>query len=448
MIVPLSSLFTAHRHSGQWMAWRGTDILTWGQFCADVAGMVARLKATSTCRAGLVCQDSYWFAVGLFSLLASEITVVLPAASHPKALSAMGDQFDLMVGDQLIPGMPMMQLEPGQGAWAEEVDPNAAIEFFTSGSTGSPKRIVRTLHQLDGEVAAIDRHFGPQIQGAPVIATVPHHHAYGIIFKILWPLAATRMFSAHTCDVWEEVRAELRPGSMLVSSPAHLSRLGGIPCPPKPLNPQLILSAGAPLPLTAAQDAHRVFGSLPTEIYGSTETGAIATRIQTAEDAPWIPLPGNEVIRTDDGLLALRSPYVLTDQFLTIADRVELDGNVGFHLRGRADHIAKIEGKRISLPHVEHCLKTLPQIADAAVLVVRDVLAAVVVLAPQARTELQQMGPFRYSRMLRCLLAEEIEPAGLPRRWRFVEAMPTGSMGKRSMEILSSLFLTDGDDET
>ena len=98
---------------------------------------------------------------------------------------------------------------------------------------------------------------------------------------------------------------------VLVSSPAHLQRL--------PENPgwsearqrlRAVFSSGGPLTLKVAQEAERLLGSVPIEVYGSSETGGIAWRQQRAKiDEAWSPFPGvTWRIDPQDGVLEVRSP--------------------------------------------------------------------------------------------------------------------------------------------
>ena len=412
------------RASHHVVARRGTESLTWGQFCSEVGGCARQLAGVH--RAALLCRDSWKFAVGLFGLLSAGVTVVVP--SHDRQLADV----DLVVDDDF---------SPGHGEWSQSLDTSAPnLHFYTSGSTGQAKCIRRSLGQMNAEIAALQSLWGDRLKESPILSTVPHQHVYGLIFKVLWPLASGRPFLTRQFDLWEEVLAHLPANALLVTSPAHLTRLGGL----RPLSPErqprMILSAGAPLPELAAQEAWQILGVPVTEIYGSTETGAMATRQRDGGTPPWNPLPGYKIQRSAAGVLHLETPEM---GCMEIADRIQEDGKGGFHLLGRADRIAKIEGKRVSLDEVEQSLRTLPQIQDAAVVVLAE-LAAVLVLSPQGQTELAAQGRFRFGRSLRHMLATGLEPAGLPRRWRFVPSLPTSPMGKSRMNDLAGLFKDDG----
>ena len=66
------------------------------------------------------------------------------------------------------------------------------LVIHTSGSNGEPVAIPRRLAQLDAEVRALQQAFGAGLDEALVLGTVSHQHIYGLLFRVLWPLAAGR----------------------------------------------------------------------------------------------------------------------------------------------------------------------------------------------------------------------------------------------------------------
>ncbi|OYD81615.1 AMP-binding protein [Azospirillum brasilense] len=423
--IPLSRLFAVGRPDDAPVA----DGVTFARFRADVAGNAARLKG---CRRGLlVAADGYWGAVGLLALLHAGAEVTMPPNAQPGTLAALTADGAVPVGGDLRPG--------GEGMVLAPLAPETPLTFFTSGSTGEPKRVVRTLGMLEAEALATEAVLG-RLAGptARVHATVPHQHVYGLNFRLLWPLVTGRPFASAMHELWETALAALDAGSVLVTSPAHLTRLAGIaPLPPSRC-PALVLSAGAPLPEPAAREAAAVFGTPVTEIFGSTETGAIAHRRREAGDPSWRPLPGVVAGRTPDGRLRVGATHVEGREHVG-SDLVEMAEDGGFRVLGRADRIVKVEGKRVSLPEVEAQLRRSPLVADAAVLTLEQ-LCAVVVPSAEGAARLADLGAFRFGRSLRRELSAVLEPAGLPRRWRFVSRLPDGALGKRRHADIAALF--------
>lgn len=426
------------------MAFGGEGARSLERLRADVAHNAARIAAGGARSGLLIAGDSYWFAVGLYALLRAGARAVLPPNLQPATRVTFGASCDLVVGDEAA-GAGALALQAGStdpGPLAPLDPDRAALDFFTSGSTGEPKRIVKMLRQLDTECAMLERVFGATLAGAPVHATVTHQHIYGLTFKLLWSLAGGRAFGRPQHETWEGLFAALDGPALIVTSPAHLTRLGGLPPLPAALRPRLVLTGGAPLPYAAAQDAARVLGTLPQELFGSTETGVVAGRRQAVPDPPWRPWPGIRVESLEDGLLRVWTPFVEGDGHFDLADRVELAEEGCFRLRGRADRIAKVEGKRVSLPEVEACALALPWIAAIAVAQpeANGRLGAVARLTHEGREALARLGKFRFEQTLRRALREGLEQVAIPRRWRFVETMPEDGMGKRRRTEVEALL--------
>ena len=159
-----------------------------------------------------------------------------------------------------------------------------------------------------------------------------------------------------------------------------------------------------------------------------------------------MPLPGVAWRAGADGLLAVRSAHAGGDDWLVLADRVEdLDGR-RFLLRGRADRIVKIEEKRISLDAVEAGLLASGLAREARVLACpgseggRQVLAAFVVPSDAGRAVLAEGGKTALNARLRAWLAPGTDPVALPRRWRYLDALPVDARGKTTAAQLLALL--------
>jgi acyl-CoA synthetase (AMP-forming)/AMP-acid ligase II len=327
-----------------------------------------------------------------------------------------------------------------------------ALEVYTSGSSGAPKAIAKTLAQLQAELSALEL-LWPGIESSVVLSTVTHHHFYGLVIALLWPFSAGRAIETRLCEYPEDIihRAAGHARFSLVSSPSHLARLSPA------LNWQSlagrcdhVLSSAAPLRRDDSLAAAALLGTPVREIYGSTETGAIAWRCQQAEerDALWQALPGVRLAPsaqrtpTTETTLSVRAPWLDADE-LVLPDRVEFDEPGCFRLLGRLDRIVKVEGKRISLAAIERLLDDHEWAEDVRALTLersRVETAVVMKLSVQGEKQLQQAGRKGLIQCFRILLGGQFEAVLMPRRWRFVEQMPVNRQGKLPLKSLLALF--------
>ena len=107
-----------------------------------------RVRSSASARAS-GNNDSYWGAVGLFALMHAGAEVVMPQNAQRGTLAAISDAWDLLVCDRpLDGGGASLVLETGgrgAGDALAALDPSTPLSFFTSGSTGAPKRVSKTL---------------------------------------------------------------------------------------------------------------------------------------------------------------------------------------------------------------------------------------------------------------------------------------------------------------
>jgi len=444
-IVPIAELLRGARRDDHGVAFRAGRIVTVAELRRDVLHNARRLARLPSHRSLLLCEDAYWFLVGLVALMQLGSRVIVPPNSQPGTLQELSGAFDLMVADSPHPeAVDPFILERGADAPIATIDLGSGeLDFFTSGSTGAAKRVTKSLRSFEREASALEALFGEMLGALPVLGMVPHQHVYGATFRLLWPLLAGRAFSADTYFAWEILLHHLAAPAMIVSSPAHLTRIGGIEPIPKARQPRIIFSAGALLRSVAAAEVACIFGAPPIQIFGSTETGAIAWQ-NSVDDAPmWRPLPGVEVSTTAEGLMCLRSSFLDGEPQQTLADRVCIANDGRFQFEGRADRIVKVEGVRISVQKLENDILALPWIADAAVAAVADhrtILGVIATLSPEGKAELVRLGKFRFERMLRQSLAKTSDSAALPRKWRFVETIPLDGMGKRLNQDIARLL--------
>ena len=417
-------------------------VITAGQMRTTAALLFDRIKDGN----GPIClhtQSAALFTAALLAAAATRRGVILPAHPRPAYLAEIGVEEDRVVSDEAADNALRLSVAGNTSAIMaalETADQDLDLTFFTSGSSGRPKPVVKRLSQLEAEARVLDGQWGA---GAGVVrATVSHQHIYGLLYRIVWPLMSGRVSSDEAAAVWESLAPRLGPDMTLISSPAHLTRL-----PPgidfKASAPGQIFSSGQLLTPPAAQACREAFGVPAIEVLGSTETGGVAWRQQFTFDEPWNPFPAVDVTWSGDNELHVTSPWLPDVAPYPTGDRGEplIDGR--FELRGRADRVEKIDGRRISLTRVEEVLATLPEIETARALALPDrsgSLAAVMILTKAGREAYRRLGAFRLSRQLRQAAAGRLEPVELPKHWRFETELPTNSQGKNTLDDLRALF--------
>jgi acyl-coenzyme A synthetase/AMP-(fatty) acid ligase len=293
---------------------------------------------------------------------------------------------------------------------------------------------------VESELLALERVFGASLGTCRVLATVSHRHVYGLLFRVLWPLLARRPFATFDLAFPEHLLGEAGEGGALVASPALLKRIGHLPAGSGRW--RAVFSSGGTLPSDAAEAAARTLGVRPIEVLGSTETSGVAWRAAGA--AAFTPLPSVEVRSSADELLEVRSPFSGDEGWVRTGDRVRFDANGGIELLGRADRVAKIEDKRVSLAEIERCLREHAWIRDAAAVALddskRQYVGVVVELTPEGRGALAERGRRALRTELVRALRGRIDNVALPRAFRYCAAIPTDAQGKRQAALLAALF--------
>lgn len=422
----------------------GQDLL------AEAGGWKAAFESAGVARVALHAKEGWTFTAALLGAWAAGVSVYLPGDALPDTCAELSARVDAFAGE-LPERLPKPLLAPlaAPPLPAGRAFPRPpALTVFTSGSTGRGQPFEKSVQQLSAELECLEQTFGAQIGEAAVLATVSHQHIYGLLFKVLWPLCAGRPFVSETLFFPEEIAAaaEAFPTVALIASPAHLKRLPDfLGWEAVRARTRAVFSSGGPLAWDAAQRTQALLGRAPLEVFGSSETGGIAWRERTSEDARWQPFADVALaLEPATQLLRVRSPKLPDAAWFTTSDKAALGADGTFQLLGRQDRVVKLEEKRISLDRVEAALRESGWVADAKVVVLtgaRDSLGAVVQPNP-AGAALDRKA---LTQALREALARKVEPVGLPRRWRFVESLPMNAQGKTPQAELLRLFDATGD---
>ncbi|MAE96060.1 MAG: AMP-dependent synthetase [Deltaproteobacteria bacterium] len=434
------------------VAWDREGVRTWREFSEHAAGLAGQLgRGTSWV---VDCASSYAFAVALFATARAGALAWVPPNRQPGTVGDLAARSDGLLSDgSEEPGALHPLALSAKAAACDLPEDRAALHLFTSGTTGSAKEIPKTWRQLD-EVAELERCFGSGLPASTrVFSTAPHHHLYGLLFRVLWPLASGRPFQAETLLHVEELLPRIAEGppAMLAATPAHLRRITQREELAR-LRGHLVrvFSSGGPLPASTAAAVEIALGEPPVEVFGSTESGGVALRSQRSGEPPpsWRPLAPVRVRRdAETGCLRVTSPWVSlgAEQAdgqleLEMGDRVEIAANGEFRLLGRADRVVKIGEKRVVLLDMESRLLEHGFVDEVALVDVErggDArVGALVVLSAEGRAVHEREGRRELGRALGDHLAPHWDRVVLPRIWRVVPALPRDERGKLPREAL------------
>lgn len=416
--------------------WRHSAPLTRAQFLGEAAAIARQLPPGEQLLN--LCEQRENFLLAFVAAIYARRTQLMPAARGAVALAelAAAHPGSLRVTDddirrwRLLPadGEPLPGLIPR--------DEECVLVGFTSGSTGRSQPHAKRWRALAASArlnsAAVRAALG--LSGdAPVslIGTVPAHHIYGIEFTVLLPLFANMAIHAERplfpADVATVLSQPARP-RVLVSTPLHLRALAesGIAFPAL----DLIISATAPLEASLAGLIEQRLGAPLLEIFGSTETCAIATR-RTVLQPEW---QLHEGVALDPGPDATRISAAWFDGPQQLQDIFEQRGAGRCVLLGRSSDLVEVAGKRASLADITRRLCAVPGVEDALAFQPESAgsgmanrIAALVVSRTLSAPEIARQ------------VAGGLDAALVPRPLLLVERIPRDQIGKVSHAKLLQL---------
>lgn len=256
------------------------------------------------------------------------------------------------------------------------------VDFHTSGSTGDSRTWRRDRDQLWAEACLISDMLAADRPEA-VLSFAPPRHIYGMIATVLVPARLG-------IPVW--YRPQFAP--MPEDVPHRRWAVMAIPWTFRLLRQRLpwarrmrrlsIVHSTAMLP-TAAGELLNELGDTASllELFGSTETGAVATRRWGEGDRLWRLCPDVELLRPrpgdeEEAPLAVRSPrlaYSAENKAMTewqMDDYVRALDERTIEMTNRRGRLVKVNGRRFDLDLLEERVRSVVSCADAACVPVID----------------------------------------------------------------------------
>lgn len=396
----------------------------------------------------LAAEERSVMAAAILAALASEKTLALPHSFSAAALQQMQDVtgystaiIDAEQQTNLPRDTRCISYDPGKASAAlpvTSVSTDAELFLlFTGGSTGAPKIWSKTTGNIFGEALFMATRY--QISSKDIlVSTVSPYHIYGLLFSVVIPLVASARVLAETPSFPAEIvdLVQHHSVSLLVSVPAHYRVLRGR-CVGSSL--RLAFSSAGMLGREENDDFYEMNSVGVVEVYGSTETGGLATRNRSVGQEFFYPIEPVEW-QINAERLYVKSPFlspdILTnsDGFFLSGDRVQSQGENSFSLHGRADAITKVAGIRVDLDEVRDVLQAQAEVKECVVVVLSDETGRGSRIAALLRGDNIDMG------QIKRILARALEPAALPKQIRVVSAIPVTPNGKYDKDAIRDLL--------
>ncbi|MGU3391534.1 AMP-binding protein [Sphingomonas sp. M1A8_2b] len=369
--------------------------------CATVAAELRRLRDTD--RRPTTSSD--W----LDSTPIGEDGLGLDSMEQLGALGALAETFDL--DDSVLSDDPPQTV----GAWVDwimqaQAAGDGRMTVSTSGSTGSPRRCIHTIADLLDEAAVLAGRFAGRRR---VVALVPAHHLYGIIWTGFLPDALGVPVVVRTIGA----ALGLVAGDLVVAVPDQWQALRRLI---RRFPEDIVgVSSGGSLDDNVASGLLAAGLARLVDIYGASETGGIAMRDipRSAYDL----LPRWDLSPDDNG------DWQLVDRngrCFELPDHIERIGKRTLRPIGRRDGAVQVGGHNVWPDRVARALRAVDGVADAAVrLHPNGRLKAFIVPAEQQDTG-------QLSARIEQTVMPHLSDPERPRSFRFGAALPRNAMGK------------------
>jgi acyl-coenzyme A synthetase/AMP-(fatty) acid ligase len=429
-----------------------TETWTWQQVHEASIALARRIRgASAVCN---LCSSRLAFLITLLATLRNGSLMVLPPSSSDADIAAvLNAQPDtIVVGDAEQGVEPACQGALRQGVYVAcrpEWKPGAAsagelawqpawdavaVLLHTSGTTGDPQPQPKTLRQLAAGAVLLAARLAEQVEGGlgrveHLVCSVPAQHMFGLECSVMLSLVhgtpvldRRPLLPADVAAAFDEVKR-----AAWIATPMHLRSLArsGAALPAC----AFAIVSTMPLGHALALQAEPLLAAPVLEIYGSTETGALALR-RTARETRWSPLGGVTLDPAEGATLARGAHFASPVELL---DEIVVEANGSFTLLGRQADLIKIAGRRASLAGLNLLLQDLPGLGDGVFYLPPGG-------NPTERLCLIYAGPPLERAAARRWLRARLDPVFLPRDFVRLDRMPRSDAGKLRLHSLDLAY--------
>ena len=383
-----------------------------------------------------LCENRYHFLVAFAACVSLGKISLLPIFKLPREISRLSKSYpdSHLINDEDIIDLCIEYKNRNKDLVKNfNIDSQQIVSIlFTSGTTGKAKKNPKTWGQLNESSVRVGNRFWPEgVSGKCIIATVPPQHMFGFETSIIYPLTLGVMVH-DSCPLYpldiQKAASKIPESKIIITTPLHLKACIGLAKDWN--NIDSVISGTSPLSRDIASSAENVLGANILEIYGCSESGAIATR-QTSQHNEWELLKDYSIQVSGDFILLRAVGY---DELIVISDQIKIIDSNFFYLLGRGGDLVKIGGKRESLSGLTCKLMEIDGIDDGIFFIPKEVMNSRVRLAVLAVSSVLS------KEQIMQLLAQKIDPVFLPRPIKVVDHLPYNKLGKLPLNDLVKMI--------
>lgn len=331
--------------------------------------------------------------------------------------------------------------------WSQDLD-FPLVTLYTSGSTGSPEAQSKTLSQLIIGAESLGKRLNEYLiikakldntntnanstfdRVKYLVSSVAPQHMFGIEASVMLSLVYGKVVVNQRPLLPADIQNTFKlcgEGAMWATTPLHIRAIARSDSFIEKCS--LVLSSTMPLSVEVAAATEALLYAPVIEVYGSTETGALATRRTSCENE-WLLLDGARITVEHEKISAsgkhFNSPQILKDS-------IEITNLNRFKLLGRNSDLIKIAGRRTTLSSLNFILQELVGLDDGVFFLPEsfncDERLCLIYVAKNLSRE-----------KIKYFLSTKIDPIFIPRTLIQVDKLPRNDNGKLTKRALELIF--------